>query len=642
MAEKERGAKVIFSGSPTEVMEAVGDTADAARRTGKKMAQDSNNGGEAPERPGIPLPKLLMEPTNTVRATRKTPTPGFQLPDPQQNNKLRRIVSQVAIETPTSIQEIIDEIDQNLGGKDWMIEIYDKDNQKIGGKKIRLTSAPKPVFEEDAQANFPQGAQFQNPWAGGMQPGFPQQGPMGFADPRLGFGPMYRGGDEDEEEDEEKLIKKEKARLEVEEMRRKAREDEEERKERAEQRAMMRGQGQDLKQMISGEISKLTETVRRIETEMGRFSTEFGHRLEGVERGVSDKFQQVHATFKEFQNDKKFEDSNAKHASETRMREVESAIEKAMGKIDATFSEIKSQVASNQGGGTAMTALSQMQNSFTTALTEMNKNVLNVAAQKSEQPDSFDRFVQAFGAIAQFTGMGNFQGPQDPTTAIINAATETVPKVLQFMADRQAAGQQVTEDMINEKIREVAGQVAPTIAETVKSTVASEFAKRAKKPGAPAHRPAPAPAPKTQAAQAPSPAPSGQPAARPAPVASVPAPVNVEEQTRLRVGGMLKTLLGEIDTMPGEAQWVEYALRYLPRKLMKQISEMQNPMEVGAMLARYAEPGIKDAVTAHLLDPEKQQWMGQQFTFLIEEFRAREAQAPSGVAPVSPSAPAAE
>jgi hypothetical protein len=258
----------------------------------------------------------------------------------------------------------------------------------------------------------------------------------------MGWGPGYRGGDEGEEEDEEKLIKKEKARIEVEMMRNKAREDEEERKERAENRAMMRGQGQDLKQMIQGEIGKLSDTIRRIESEMGRFSQDFGHRLEGVERGVTEKFQQVHTTFKEFQSDKKFEDQNSKHANETRMREVEASIEKAMGKIDATFNEIKTQVASsNQGGGTAMTALSQMQNSFTTALTEMNKNVLNVASQKSDQPDSFERFVSAFGAIAQFTGMGQQQGPPDSTTAIIQAATETLPQVLQYMSERQAAGQ---------------------------------------------------------------------------------------------------------------------------------------------------------------------------------------------------------
>jgi hypothetical protein len=469
-------------------------------------------------------------------------------------------------------------IRQGPGGTDWHIEVRDEQGKKVGGAKIKIAEGPNPVFEEASVAM---------PGMGMMPGGYP-----GGVDPRLI--PYLQQNDDDE--DEEKELKREEKRLKLDDMRARAQEREEERQSR--------------RQGIQTDLQRALEDLRR--------------EMTSIKGELTDKVRNFEDAFKDWKREKERSEDKARFENETKIRDLKEANTRLESLLQAGFSKLETVVASKDGGGSALTAITEIQKTAMNSRTEVDKMMLGMFQAKQEAGNPLDMAEK----LTRILGIGGAAEPKDAATAAIEGATEGFKEWIEL---KKAQGEQMSEERIKQEVEQAKTKLLPELIDTVRQTVRDTMAKSGKPPVKPGGTPPAKPA--TPPAADGTPAASPPAATEAAKTSAVPA-VNVNEQFRVRVNDMLKIILTEIEVMPGEAEWVDYAIARLPGPIMNKVlaaqaklngevddaKQLEVAREILNILREHADVTLLTELVGKITgDADKMAWIQKQFAILAEE-----------------------
>jgi hypothetical protein len=640
MSKESKGSRVVFSGEPKDVAQGF---QDLAAHAGSALA---GKGSEEEQDIG----QLLSNSKLNVIASRVDPPYPAKVFVPQDGIH-KTLVSEAEFPTPTTITEIKKMIEATYGGKRWFVGVFDPEkgdesSAKVGGTYINIKANPKMVFMEEDELPYQ-----------GQPPNYALQGQTPFdpftGQPRHGvhpgMGPTINldsyDDDDDETHKETPAEKVERMTAELE-MQRKQEEFDEERRMRREER---RGSGDDkLRSMmvdtfttvILPKISEISIEMDRkfkdLEKEFTRDLSDLKAKVETTQTTVDGKLDRamtdLKGEMKELQHKSDMEKMEAKNSQERALVEMRGGIDRVKDALSTGFSEMRTGLAAAKDGKGMAEIMATMQQTSQGAITSLTGDIIKAMSSKTDGQDSITKTVEAFAMLQ--SAMNPQEGPKDALTLAAEAVKEAIPEVSGYLKARMEAGREITSEVVSEKIDEAIGKIAPDITGTLQDTVKKEIAKRiggsglvpkkiATKPQpATTKQPGQAPAPGAQPAKTTQPAPKSEKSEEEIKAENI---AKVKAQIAQRVNGFLTVVLEEIDVMPGEAQFIGYALNYLPKEMLKKFISVEGPADVAMILSEYASEDLIGKLREKLIASEEMRtWVGTNLQALFGEIEASE------------------
>lgn len=560
--EGEAQTVVTMRGKPQKVLKGLQDITQGSGKDKEKETDTTRQFSE-----------LLKNPAYTVRAERKRP---LKLDD-------QELVNKVEIETPTNLTQIKKYLEEEYGGKNWFLGVWNEDGQKLGGLNIEINARPLPRFAEDLDEEF----EFGSGQPRGIRGGLPFSG----------------GEPETDIIDEQEALLKKQAKMTM--LKNFIREN--------------KGEGDgELKQMIAKLQDNVNQNIAQLKAENER-------KIQALQE---DKKEEMHR--REIEELRKFNSDQLKLLQDQMMKQTELMM--------AQIKEIKNDKSqANQNSNAEMfkvlsenqTKMMEVMNksleSKINSMAEMNKSSIEIFKEiigttnqqfkdligqitnKSENTiDSFNGLLGLIRSFNEASGLVAIPEPQDFGSKLINAVQEIAPQVLETIKAKREAGKEMSKE---ELVDSIVNNLQPFIQETVRQA----YEEKIKQPVQPQ-----IPAKTTQPVQ-------NQP-----PTQSPPLQKGEEMSPELivknNVNGILRIINSEIsqEPLPEKSKCVEAGLQYLPDNILNELVNCKDEKETILILKKYGDMGLIVPLGMRLMaDSKKMDWVKKQFQTLIDEYKKK-------------------
>jgi len=561
--------RVSLSGSPDEVMERIGGSKskDEKAETSADKVRKIND--------------CLREPNNTANAKRLFPTKLHN----------RQLTQTLQLHLPTNLNEVKNRISNELGGKTWHVEVFDPEGVKVTGTTIDIDEPPKPVFVESA---------YDNNSSANESPYYHNRTPW-----------ALRGDDDDEEDDEsdlDEMIKTEKKMLIIKRLKDMQRGDDGKSKPKEVERleTSIRDLQGNLKDILRENKDSYKEAERRYQDGLSSISSKLSDAIKSIDNKMEKNIQNLEKMIIDSKHEKELaalrEQMKEKDVLQTLKGEIQNTRTEYEKNINKLITELQRddgkggndmflEVIRSMREGTDATlrsindSINSRMDHYARASTDSKELFLELLREKrTSSPDPLQgakSIIDIAAGVAGLRGGGGEDAPVNTEDRLIKAFSDVAPQVIDYMRERKASGKQIDEDEIEKaiakKAREIAKAAMKKSIEEKKAIVGKEQKQLAK--------------PKEEESE----------------VEETP-----EQNIKNRVNYILRIINDEIDVMPLEPEWIDNAIKYLPREQLEALAKSEKPKDMLPILKDYADEALMGKIGIKLLlSKEKTEWINR-------------------------------
>lgn len=346
---------------------------------------------------------------------------------------------------------------------------------------------------------------------------------------------------------------------------------------------------------------------------------------------------------KESLNTLKYEINNVQKDFATALSEIRTAINSKSGESSDKMMQVMFQAMTDSQGkifeavnktlSDRMESMSESNKTFKELFLEMNRSVNEKNSTPNDPFESTERLVNIASALAGISKPGNEEDPNLPfESRLVKAFTDVTPQVLSYMRERKKQGIEVSEKEMEEKWKEAVASKAKELAKSQIESFKHQIMKKARELQAnqqkqltagkqPTEEEVDEEVEKLAEDALDSSVEEQDEEMQPVKKEKEMNPNTKDHEIARRVNHVLSVIDQEIDLMPGEPEWIEHAIKYMPREQLVALSNAKDPKQLLPILQKYAEKDILFPLAMKLANQDKYKWLMRGLSILSNEVK---------------------